>query len=220
MRLDASRLSKIRRSLWITLTIVVVTFIGFSIASGINYTEVSYAKLSVDASADLSMSASNVGLSGEILNETDFSFSITANITNPSLRSVRLQLIQYQCSIRDYIFDDRIGANESSKSYYTIFVKRSIYNEYDGLITEENVRTYNILWQFNITSDSDKFSLSKEILNYALSSHGLTWQDAEWNHYFFFKLIIIDVPSQYYGPNSGYLIELPVIDRDYRIISE
>ncbi len=212
MWLDAGKLRRTRQLLWLLLVLSTSVFLSLSFLSASNYTDITIAKLGVDAETSVMMSVSGLGPSNEVLNVTTFWFNATVNMSNPSSRSVRLQFMNFRSSIRDYVLEDYIN---QTTSFFTPIVLRNVsYPANEGLIGPGDVRTYRMSWKFSLGTDTIYFERARDVMNYALNRYSIPWDDVEWFHLFVIQLIVTDVPIDYYGPNSGYLIELPVIRLD------
>ena len=211
MRIDSRRIRLIRILLWIALASVVFSFVGLSVMSAFNYYDVAYAKLSVRANADLVMEASGIGMDGVVLNTTTFWFNVTINVTNPSRREMRLQYLKYQCWLEDYESEDIYSGLD--RYFRSMFVEDQGYAAESGVVGAESRRTFSVSWQLNSQTNRLDFDITQRMLNYALlnSTQHLRWDQVFWNHFFVFQLIIPGVPTEYFGPNSGYLIDLPVV---------
>ena len=213
MRVNPKRLKTIRIALWTSLLAITLSFAGLSVLSAANYTDIAVAKLSLNIGADLAMEASGLGTSGEVLDGTVFWYNATINVSNPSQRTVKLQYIKYQGWIEDYIQEDRFGGNLTS--FYSMLTANKSYSADSGVIDPKSTSTYHMNWTFSHAGQQVYFEGTQQILNYVLlnSSRHLRWDQATWNHYFVFRLIVTNVPTDYFGPNSDYLVQLPVITR-------
>ena len=211
MRLDAGRVKKLRIVLWTLLVATVFSFLGLSLLSATNYYEVAYAKLTVDVAADVNMTASNLASDGGVTNGTVFHYAVSVNITNPSKRTVVLQFTKYQGILRDYIIEDLMGGTTGAS--ITMFVTDFIFSTDNGTIVGNTVKGIRLSWDLSNASNPAFFVPAKTIMDYAKSKKGLSWDEVEIAHVLVFMMKISDLPSDYTGPNSGYLIELPVIQR-------
>ncbi len=211
MRLDAGRVKKLRIVLWTLLVATVFSFLGLSLLSATNYYEVAYAKLTVDVAADMNMTASILASDGGITNGTVFHYAVSVNITNPSKRTVVLQFTKYQGILRDYIIEDLMGGTTGAS--ITMFVTNFTFSTDNGAIAGNTVKEFRLSWDLSNASNPAFFVPAKTIMDYAKSNKGLSWNEVEITHNFVFLMKISDVPSDYTGPDSGYLIELPVIQR-------
>jgi len=223
MRLDAERLRKLRRSLWALLAVVTLISVAASIITAINYTDIVYTKLAVDAGASMNVSASGLGPTGEVLNTTVFTLGVTVYVDDPGSRQVELQVITYRLTVRDYLYEDQMGANGSWVSYFSVVVKNQSYGQGAGLVNPGENRSFQVpptggRWTLDADSNPSTFTGLKNILNYAHIHKGYAWNESEWDHTFIFALILTGIPMDYSGPSSGYLIELPVVRRSQTIV--
>lgn len=213
MRLDAKGLRKLRYSLWAILAAVSLIFAAVSILSAVNYTDIAYAKLAVNPRASMNVTAAGLGPSGEILNATVFTLRVDIYVDNPSSRQIKFQMLTYQCKLRDYL----------NETYYPALVENQTYEKDTGLVDPGENKSFTAPpsgapWTFSLASSPATFPGAQTILNYALTHKGYRWNESEWDHIFVFTLIVTGVPTEYYGANSGYLIELPVVHRTQVIV--
>jgi len=213
LRVNPKRLKIIRITAWASLLALTFSFAGLSLLSAANYTDVAFAKLSVEIGADLVIEASGLGTSGEVLDGTVFWYNATINVSNPSQRTVKLQYIKYQGWIEDYITEDHFGGTFTS--YYPMLTANQSYPANSGIIAPQSAETYQMNWTLSHPQQLVYFEGTQQILNYVLlnSSRHLRWDQASWNHFFVFRLTVTNVPTDYYGPNSDYLSQLPVITK-------
>jgi hypothetical protein len=212
VRLDARRVARIRIALWVTLTSVSLVFVAASTMSAINYTDVAMAKLAVSPVADLNITTSNLGPSGEVTDDTVFHYVAYVNVTNPSRKDVVLQFMKYQGWIRDYYMENLTHSHVPLA--FSMIVADPSFRPTDGLIAANSVKDFYCAWNFSRTDNSGGFEYARDIMNFARTSLGLGWRNLEMTHYFVFMLKVTGVPSDYTGPNSSYLIELPVIRKE------
>ncbi len=212
MRLNPRKLRTIIIMTWAATLALTFSFLGLCLLSADNYTDIAYTKLAVEAEADLSMETSGLGNLGEILDTTVFYYNATINITNPGQRSVKLQYVKYQGWVEDYFTEDQFGGTITS--FYSNMVEDENYQAEAGLVSAQSTRSFTVNWTFD-SARLVQFEVAQRILNYVLinSTRHLRWEDANWNHFFVFRLIVTGVPTEYFGPDSSYLIELPMIVR-------
>ena len=212
MRLDARRVARIRIFLWVTLTSVSLVFAAASTLSALNYTDVAMAKLEIYPVADLNITASDLGPSDEVKDNTIFHYVASVNITNPSRKDVLLQFIKYQGWVRDYLLENL--THSQVPLAFSMIVADPSCQPADYLIVANSVKHFHCIWNFSKTDNSGGFERAKDIMNFALANFGLGWRQLELTHFFVFMLLVTGVPSDYTGPNSAYLIELPVIRKE------
>ena len=211
--MNPERLKKIRIAISALLVAITLVFVSLSVMSASNYTEIAYAKLSAEASAEVHMAVARLEPTGEVKDDTIFWFNITFNVSNPSSRIIKLQFVTYQGSVRDYMTQDLFGG-AGQRIFLSSLIRTYSCQSSQGSVQPGDRYSTGVSWVFDNTETS-AFQATKRILNYALSnsSHLLRWDQVEWNHYFVFQMLVTGVPSDYRGPNSSYLIELPVIRR-------
>ncbi len=214
MRFDASRVKKLRQFVWVILCIITVAFVTLSVASAMNYSDIAYAKLAVEANTELITSAENLDASDDIQSTTVLHFNATVNITNPSERTILLQFLTYRAWIRNFYLEDQLGSNGSWTSYYTVLVRNYTFQSSSKAILPHSTLTFQLNWSYDEVTDPATFTGFQKIINYTHSSRGLKWDETEWHHFYVYKMLITEVPYLYHGPNAGYLIELPVIHKE------
>jgi len=212
LRVSPKRLKLIRVTAWASLLALTLSCLGLSFLSAGNYTDVALAKLSVDIGADISWKAAGLGASGEVLVGSVFSFNATINVSNPSHRTVRLQYMMCQGWIEDYIKEDLVAGNFT---YGPVFAPSQSFPANSGSISPESTVSFNLNWTLSRPEQLVYFDGARQILNYVLlnSTRHLHWNQASWNCIFVFRLIVADVPTDFFGPNSEYLAQLPLITR-------
>jgi len=212
LRMSPGKLRTFRILVWALTLALTFSFLGLCVLSADNYTRIAYAKLSAEARANLSMEAAGLGPSGEVMDTTVFYYNATVNVTNPSQRSLKLQYVKYQGWVEDYIREDQYGGTDLY--FYSNMVEDENYQAQTGLVGPQSTKTFAVNWTFD-NARLDQFDVTQRILNYVLinSTRHLRWDEANWNHFWVFRLLVTDVPMEYYGPDSAYLIELPVIVR-------
>ncbi len=214
MRFDASRVRRLRQSVWIGLCVVTVIFLGLSVASAMNYSDIAYAKLAVEARTELTMSADGLDAMDNVQSATVLYFNATVSVTNPSERRILLQFLTYRTWIRNFYLEDQLGSNGSWMSHYTVLVRNYTFQGFSKAIQPHSTLTFHLNWSFSEVSNPATFTGFQKIINYTHSSRGLKWNETEWHHFYVYKMLITEVPNLYYGPNAGYLIELPVIHKE------
>lgn len=214
MRFTAAGYAKLRRAVWLLLAVVVVMFASLSVASVLHYTGVAYAKLAMEANASLSLTATDLDPSGRVTDQTVFHYNVTVNVTNPSSSAIEFQLIRYKGWVRDYIYERQQGGGGATKYYYAMLHENRSYDPTAGRVAAGSMKAFIAEWDYDLASHPESFTWTKTILNNFTETHpGQTWRDAEWNHFYAFLAIVSDIPLDYTGPSSGYLIELPVVRR-------
>lgn len=214
MRFDARKVKRLRQTVWMVLCIVTVVFLVLSIASAMNYTDIAYAKLAVDAETTLAVSASTLDTLGNVQSDTVLHFNATVNVLNPSKRIVLLQFLTYRAWIRNFYLEDQLGSNGSWRSYYTVLVRNFTFQGSTKTVEPERTLTFWLNWTYDRIKDPATFNGFQKIINHTISSRSLQWNETEWHHFYVYKLLITGVPYFYSGPNAGYLIELPVIHKE------
>ena len=212
MRLDSQKLRTIRILLCVSLLIISVAFAVLSVMSATNWRDVVYTKLAVSLNADTSIKPSGLGQHGELQDSSIIWFNSTVDVTNPGSKTIRFQYVKFQGWVRDYLSEDLL--NSSGKIFFSALVRDFSNLTSGGLVAPQTVKSFHISWRLD-NNEPMKFQETKRILNYAMtnSSPLVPWDQVEWNQFYVFQLIVTGVPIDYYGPNSGYLIELPVILR-------